>query len=127
MDYSHTHINSPAIVPGASPGSEAAAFTEKKAPLYIVKIGGNVIDDEATLGSFVKNFAAIKGHKILVHGGGKMATRLAEKLGINQQMIEGRRITDAETLKLVTMVYAGAINKNIVAALQAEGCNAMGL
>jgi len=97
------------------------------AKLYVIKIGGNIVDDEGKLSSFLKSFAAIKEKKILVHGGGKLATKLAEQLGITQQMIEGRRITDAETLKVVTMVYAGLINKNIVAQLQANGCNAMGL
>lgn len=95
--------------------------------LYVIKIGGNIIDDEKKLASFLKDFAAVKGKKILIHGGGKLATRLAEKMNIPQQMVEGRRITDAETLKIVTMVYAGYINKNIVAQLQAEGANALGL
>ena len=95
--------------------------------LFVIKIGGNIIDDEEKLYSFLKTFAAIDDKKILVHGGGKLATRLAEKLGIEQQLIDGRRITDAETLKVVTMVYAGYINKNIVARLQAEDCNAIGL
>jgi acetylglutamate kinase len=95
--------------------------------LYVVKIGGNVIDDEKTSLAFLKSFAGLQGAKILVHGGGKLATKLAEKLGVQQQLIEGRRITDAETLKIVTMVYAGWINKNIVAQLQASGCNAIGL
>ncbi|RYD77963.1 MAG: acetylglutamate kinase [Sphingobacteriales bacterium] len=95
--------------------------------LYIIKIGGNIIDDEAKLSAFLEKFAAIDGAKILVHGGGKLATRVAEAMNIPQQMIDGRRITDAETLKVVTMVYAGSINKNIVAALQQKGCNAMGL
>lgn len=95
--------------------------------LSIIKIGGNIIDDEKKLSSFLKDFAAIDGKKILVHGGGKLATRLAEKMGIDQQLVDGRRITDAETLKIVTMVYAGYINKNIVAQLQANNCNAMGL
>jgi acetylglutamate kinase len=95
--------------------------------LYIIKIGGNIIDDENKLSSFLSSFASIKGKKILVHGGGKLATKLAEKMGVEQQMIDGRRITDAETLKIVTMVYAGYINKNIVAQLQASGCNAIGL
>ncbi len=95
--------------------------------LYVIKIGGNIIDDAEKLASFLKMFVAINSPKILVHGGGKLATRLAEQLGIPQQMQEGRRITDAETLKVVTMVYAGYINKNIVAQLQAEGCNAIGL
>lgn len=95
--------------------------------LYIVKIGGNIIDDEAKLSQFLKHFAAISGRKILVHGGGKLATRLAEQMGVEQQLIDGRRITDAETLKIVTMVYAGYVNKNIVAQLQASQCNAIGL
>lgn len=97
------------------------------AELYVIKIGGNIIDDEAKLASFLKDFASIEEKKILVHGGGKLATRLAEKLGIEQQLVDGRRITDAETLKIVTMVYAGFVNKNIVAILQANNCNAMGL
>jgi len=95
--------------------------------LYIIKIGGNIIDDEKKLSSFLKDFSSVEEKKILVHGGGKLATRLAEKLGVEQQLIDGRRITDAETLKIVTMVYAGYINKNIVAALQANHCNAIGL
>src|SRR5215468_6915029 len=98
-----------------------------KDSLFIVKIGGNIIDDEAKLFSFLKVFAAIEKKKILVHGGGKLATQLAGKLGIEQTMIDGRRITDAETLKVVTMVYAGYINKNIVARLQSYDCNAIGL
>jgi acetylglutamate kinase len=95
--------------------------------LYIIKIGGNIIDDEVKLSSFLESFANIEGKKILVHGGGKMATQLAEKLGIKQQLVDGRRITDAETLRVVTMVYAGYINKNIVAQLQRHHCNAIGL
>ena len=95
--------------------------------LYVIKIGGNIIDDNAKLDAFLKSFAAVEGKKILVHGGGKLATRMAEQMGIEQQLIDGRRITDAETLKIVTMVYAGYINKNIVATLQSNHCNAMGL
>lgn len=95
--------------------------------LYVIKIGGNIVDDEEKLAAFLKTFAAINGKKILVHGGGKIAAKLASQLGIPQQMVEGRRITDAETLKVVTMVYAGLINKNIVAQLQAKNCNAVGL
>lgn len=94
--------------------------------IYIVKIGGNIIDDEKQLSSFLEKFAAIPSKKILVHGGGKLATRLAAQLSIPQVMVEGRRITDAETLKIATMVYAGYINKNIVAQLQASACNAIG-
>src|SRR5215216_2228378 len=95
--------------------------------LYVIKIGGNIIDDETKLTAFLKEFAALKENKILVHGGGKLATRLAGQLGIEQKLVDGRRITDAETLKIVTMVYAGYINKNIVAKLQSHNCNAIGL
>ena len=95
--------------------------------LYVIKIGGHIIDDEKKLAAFLSAFASIGENKILVHGGGKLATRLAEQLSIPQQVVEGRRITDLETLKVVTMVYAGYINKNIVAQLQANSCNALGL
>lgn len=95
--------------------------------LYVIKIGGNIIDDDVKLSSFLQAFAHINGPRILVHGGGKMATRLAESMGVKQQMIDGRRVTDAGTLKIVTMVYAGFINKNIVAQLQSFGCDALGL
>lgn len=95
--------------------------------IKVVKIGGNVIDNEAALERFVADFAAIEGPKILVHGGGKLATRLAEKLEIPTTMIDGRRVTDRDTLDVVTMVYAGLVNKHVVALLQAAGCNAIGL
>ncbi|MBS1639075.1 MAG: acetylglutamate kinase [Bacteroidetes bacterium] len=95
--------------------------------LFIIKIGGNIIDDENKLASFIQSFIAIQGNKILIHGGGKLATKLAKELNVEQQMIDGRRITDSETLKIVTMVYAGYINKNIVAKLQSHNCNAVGL
>ena len=95
--------------------------------LNIIKISGNIIDDEKKLSSFLQEFAATEGKKILVHGGGKLATRLAEQMGVEQQLVDGRRITDAETLKIVTMVYAGYINKNIVAKLHSYHCNALGL
>ena len=95
--------------------------------LYIIKIGGNVIDDEEKLSSFLKSFALLEDRKILVHGGGKLVTNFAKKLGIEQQLVDGRRITDAETLKIVIMVYAGYINKYIVAKLQSHHCNAIGL
>lgn len=94
--------------------------------LKVIKIGGNIIDNDASLTSFLKDFAALKGPKILVHGGGKLATKLAKKMNIPVQMIEGRRVTNAETLDLITMVYAGKINKNIVAQLQSFGCNSIG-
>jgi len=95
--------------------------------LYIIKIGGNVIDNPAALNSFTKDFAAIEGKKILVHGGGKIATKIGEKLGIESKYINGRRITDDDTIHLVTMVYGGLVNKQIVAQLQALQCNAIGL
>jgi len=95
--------------------------------LFIIKIGGNIIDDEIKLSSFLKDFASLDAKKILVHGGGKLATKLAEKLGVEQKLVDGRRITDGETLKIVTMVYAGYINKNIVARLQSHDSNAIGL
>lgn len=95
--------------------------------VYIIKIGGNIIDDEKKLSAFLSDFSALRGKKILVHGGGKLATKMAGQLGIPQQMNEGRRITDADTLQIVTMVYAGFINKNIVAKLHSFGCNAIGL
>ena len=95
--------------------------------LFVIKIGGNIIDDEKKISSFLIEFAGIADKKILVHGGGKLATKLAEQLGVEQQLVDGRRITDAETLKIVTMVYAGYVNKNIVAKLQSFNCNAVGL
>ncbi|GAB2816444.1 acetylglutamate kinase [Ferruginibacter profundus] len=95
--------------------------------LFVIKIGGNVIDDEKNLSAFLKNFAAIPGRKILIHGGGKIATKLGDKLGIASKYINGRRITDAETIDLVTMVYGGLVNKKLVAQLQAIQCNAIGL
>ncbi|MDE5568410.1 MAG: acetylglutamate kinase [Muribaculaceae bacterium] len=95
--------------------------------IKVIKIGGNVIDNPEALQSFVKDFATIPGRKILIHGGGKEATRLSGRLGIETQMIDGRRVTDRATLDVVTMVYAGMINKRIVAMLQAEGCDAIGL
>ncbi|MCC7525399.1 MAG: acetylglutamate kinase [Chitinophagaceae bacterium] len=96
---------------------------------FVIKIGGNIVDDDKKLDAFLQSFATLHSNHllVLVHGGGKLATKLAERMGITQQMVEGRRITDAETLKIVTMVYAGYINKNIVARLQASGCNAIGL
>ncbi len=95
--------------------------------LKVIKIGGNVIDNPESLQQFIADFAMLQGPKILVHGGGKIATKLAQDLGIESKMVEGRRITDGESLKVVTMVYAGLINKNIVAGLQSENCNAIGL
>ena len=95
--------------------------------LKVIKIGGNVIDNDLALERFLRDFASLEGRKILVHGGGKLATRMAERLEIKQTMVEGRRVTDKATLDIVTMVYAGLINKRIVAMLQSFGCNAMGM
>ncbi len=96
-------------------------------PLTIVKVGGAVVEDEAQLRQLLTDFIAIEGAKILVHGGGRRATTIAGKLGIETKMVEGRRITDAEMLEVVTMVYGGLVNKHIVASLQAMGADAIGL
>lgn len=95
--------------------------------LFVIKIGGNVIDNEETLSSFLENFSEIDGKKILVHGGGKIATKIGEQLGLKPNYINGRRITDDHTIDLVTMVYGGLVNKKIVAQLQQKNCNAIGL
>lgn len=95
--------------------------------LTVVKIGGQVIDSDNDLNTFLTLFSHLKGAKILVHGGGKKASSLSEKLGISPKMVDGRRITDAKTLEVVTMVYGGLVNKNIVASLQALDVNAIGL
>ena len=95
--------------------------------LSIIKIGGNIIEDDTSLNTFLKLFANLEGKKILVHGGGKKATHIASKLGIESKMINGRRITDAETLEVITMVYGGLVNKNIVAKLQSLNIDAIGL
>ena len=94
--------------------------------LKIIKIGGNIIDDSQALESFLSQFALLQGPKLLIHGGGKLATKLAKKMSIPVKMNEGRRITDSDTLDIITMVYAGKINKNIVAQLQGNDCNAIG-
>lgn len=95
--------------------------------IKVIKIGGNVVDNPEKLQQFLHDFASLEGPKVLIHGGGKVATAISKGLGIEARMIDGRRVTDGETLRIVTMVYAGLINKNIVAALQGEGCNALGL
>ena len=94
-----------------------------KEKLSIIKIGGNIIEDETSLNAFLKLFSQIEGKKILVHGGGKRATHVATKLGIESKMVDGRRITDLKTLEVITMVYGGLVNKNIVAKLQALQTN----
>lgn len=95
--------------------------------ITIVKVGGAVVEDEAQLTQLLKDFAAIEGKKVLVHGGGRRATKVAAALGIESKMVNGRRITDADMLEVVTMVYGGLVNKNLVARLQAAGVNALGL
>ena len=98
-----------------------------KEKLTIVKVGGAVVEDELQLSQLLRDFSAIEGRKVLVHGGGRKATKMAERLGIETQMVNGRRITDADMLEVVTMVYGGLVNKNLVARLQANGVNALGL
>ena len=98
-----------------------------KEKLTIVKVGGAVVEDEAQLAQLLKDFSAIEGRKVLVHGGGRRATQVASQLGIESKMVNGRRITDADMLNVVTMVYGGLVNKNLVARLQANGVNALGL
>ena len=95
--------------------------------LTVIKVGGKIVEEEATLNRLLDDFATIEGHKVLVHGGGRSATKIAAQLGIESKMVNGRRITDSETLKVVTMVYGGLVNKNVVAGLQARGVNALGL
>lgn len=98
-----------------------------KEKLTIVKVGGAIVEDEVQLLQLLKDFSAIEGKKVLVHGGGRKATKVAERLGIESKMVGGRRITDADMLSVVTMVYGGLVNKNLVARLQACGVNALGL
>ena len=98
-----------------------------KPKLHIVKIGGNIINNTSSLTTFLKDFSNLEGLKILVHGGGKRATKLANSIGLKPKMINGRRVTDKANLEIVTMVYAGLLNKNIVAELQQNNCNALGL
>lgn len=95
--------------------------------LTIIKVGGKIVEEEESLRRLLADFKNIQGNKLLVHGGGRSATKLAERLGIESRMIAGRRITDKATLEVVTMVYGGLVNKNIVAGLQALGVNALGL
>lgn len=99
----------------------------KKEKLTIVKVGGKIVEEEESLKDLLRDFSQIEGFKVLVHGGGRSATKLSERLGIESRMVNGRRVTDAETLRVVTMVYGGLVNKTIVAGLQALGVNALGL
>ena len=95
--------------------------------IQVIKIGGGVLENEAQRNAFLRQFAAIEGSKVLVHGGGRLATTMADRLGVQTQMIDGRRVTDQETLNIVTMVYGGLVNKQVVAQLQTMGVNAIGL
>ena len=95
--------------------------------IQVIKIGGGVLENETQRNAFLRQFAAIEGPKVLVHGGGRLATTMAERLGVETQMIDGRRVTDKETLDIVTMVYGGLVNKQVVAQLQTMGVNAIGL
>ena len=95
--------------------------------IQVIKIGGGVLENEAQRNAFLRQFAAIEGPKVLVHGGGRLATTMAERLGVKTQMIDGRRVTDKETLDIVTMVYGGLVNKQVVAQLQTMGVNAIGM
>ncbi|MBQ7180322.1 MAG: acetylglutamate kinase [Bacteroidaceae bacterium] len=96
-------------------------------PINVIKVGGAVVEDEASLYLLLREFSSLPGHKILVHGGGRSATRLSARLGIESRMVNGRRVTDEETLRVVTMVYGGLVNKSLVARLQGLGVNALGL
>jgi acetylglutamate kinase len=95
--------------------------------IQVIKIGGGILENEVSRQMFLQQFAAVEGPKVLVHGGGRLATTMAEQLGVAQQMIDGRRVTDKETLDIVTMVYGGLVNKQLVASLQNMGINAIGL
>ena len=95
--------------------------------LTLIKVGGKIVEEEETLRNLLNDFSQVEGYKVLVHGGGRSATKLAAQLGIESKMVGGRRITDADMLRVVTMVYGGLVNKNIVAGLQALGINALGL
>jgi len=118
-------MNTLSNIPDSTPLSFGEGLGVRK-PLSIIKIGGNIIDNPTELYQFLKDFSKIEGNKILVHGGGKSATKMAQSIGLTPQMIDGRRITDKPMLDVVVMIYAGEINKNIVAQLQANNTNAMG-
>ena len=98
-----------------------------KEKITIIKVGGKIVEEQDSLAALLDSFSAIEGNKVLIHGGGRSATRMAERLGIESRMVNGRRITDNDTLQVVTMVYGGLVNKTIVAQLQARGVNALGL
>ena len=110
-----------------APNTECPPFGRDRVGVTIVKVGGAVVEDEEQLSQLLKDFSAIEGRKVLVHGGGRRATKVAAALGVETKMVNGRRITDADMLEVVTMVYGGLVNKNIVTRLQAQGINALGL
>jgi acetylglutamate kinase len=103
-----------------SPFGELIRNQEMREKLTVIKVGGKIVEEEATLRQLLNDFAAIDGHKVLVHGGGRSATKIAAQLGIESKMVNGRRITDAETLKVVTMVYGGLVNKNRSASTRSQ-------
>ncbi|MBQ6204813.1 MAG: acetylglutamate kinase [Prevotella sp.] len=107
--------------------NEERELKDRRETLTVVKVGGAIVEDEVQLNQLLSNFSAIPGKKVLVHGGGRRATQVAGQLGIETQMVNGRRVTDEQMLQVVTMVYGGLVNKNLVARLQANGVNALGL
>lgn len=120
-------VNHTKLPPFGKVGVGYKIYDNMKLPLTIVKVGGAVVEDSARLDSLLSAFAAIDGRKVLVHGGGRRATAIASRLGVESQMVDGRRVTDGAMLEVVTMVYGGLVNKDIVARLQARGINSIGL
>jgi acetylglutamate kinase len=115
----------PRLLPSEGAGDTVSSGAKEQ--LTVVKVGGAVVEDESRLAQLLRDFCAIEGRKVLVHGGGRSATQVAKSLGIESKMVNGRRITDSGMLQVVTMVYGGLVNKNLVARLQAGGVNALGL
>lgn len=128
-ESSKVGLDSSACTSGAGGSSlrSGSDGTKREAHLNVIKVGGGVVEDAASLASLLDQFAAMEGKKVLVHGGGRLATAVASSLGIESRMVSGRRITDEKMLRVVTMVYGGLVNKNIVAGLQARGVRALGL
>ncbi len=124
MEDNHT-TGIPRLLPSEGAGDTVSSGAKEQ--LTVVKVGGAVVEDESRLAQLLRDFCAIEGRKVLVHGGGRSATQVAKSLGIESKMVNGRRITDSGMLQVVTMVYGGLVNKNLVARLQAGGVNALGL
>ncbi len=124
MEDNHT-TGIPRLLPSEGAGDTVSSGAKEQ--LTVVKVGGAVVEDESGLAQLLRDFCAIEGRKVLVHGGGRSATQMAKSLGIESKMVNGRRITDSGMLQVVTMVYGGLVNKNLVARLQAGGVNALGL